>query len=134
MDMSSIDSGIKMEKEGENFYKQNAENCTDPFAKQLLLILAYEENRHYQLMKSSREGLNGLMYTTFFKKVIYEFEQMTKSKQNLINNTSVLDILHKALEIEDKSIKLYAEQANNVHDSNLKNFFLGFMGYKTEIN
>ena len=123
--MSILDFGMQMEKEGENFYKQNAEKCTDPNAVKLLLLLAYEETRHYQLIKTHKEGLNGPMYTPFLKKVTNVFKQMKETNQNFVkNNASIIDVLHKALEIEDKSIKLYAEQANKTEDKMLKDFFL----------
>jgi rubrerythrin len=117
--------GMQMEKEGEEFYRHSAEKVNDPQSRKLLLLLASEEKRHYELVKIYEQELSGVMYSSFLKEVKTVFEQMKGSENNIIEEKStIMDILEKALRIEEKSVELYKREAEKTDNKELKECLL----------
>lgn len=58
----ALDIGIKAEKEAYEFYKRSAEDSKDPEAKKMFLMLAGEEDKHYELLMAEKQALMGQFY------------------------------------------------------------------------
>ena len=58
----ALDIGIKAEKEAYEFYSKNAEDTEDPDAKKMFLMLAEQEDRHYNLLTAEKQALTGQFY------------------------------------------------------------------------
>ncbi len=56
-DVAALEFGMETEQLSYNLYKRAAEEQTDPAAKQVYELLAREENRHYEILQSSRDYL-----------------------------------------------------------------------------
>jgi len=56
-DVAALEFGMETEQLSYNLYRRAAEEQTDPAARQAYELLAREENRHYQLLQSSRDYL-----------------------------------------------------------------------------
>jgi rubrerythrin len=58
----ALDIGIKAEKEAYEFYSKSAEGTQDPDAKKMFLMLAEQEDRHYNLLTAEKQALTGQFY------------------------------------------------------------------------
>ncbi|HEX7400941.1 MAG TPA: ferritin family protein [candidate division Zixibacteria bacterium] len=58
----ALDIGIKAEKEAYTFYNNNAKSSSDPEAKKMFLMLAEQEDRHFNLLLAERQALIDQFY------------------------------------------------------------------------
>jgi rubrerythrin len=58
----ALDIGIKAEKEAYEFYSKSAEETKDPDAKKMFLMLAEQEDRHYNLLTAEKQALTDQFY------------------------------------------------------------------------
>ncbi len=58
----ALDTGIKAEKEAYEFYSKNAEETQDPDAKKMFLMLAEQEDRHFNILMAEKQALIGQFY------------------------------------------------------------------------
>jgi rubrerythrin len=58
----ALDIGIKAEKEAYEFYNRSAESSKDPEAKKMFLMLAGEEDRHYNVLMAEKQALIDQFY------------------------------------------------------------------------
>ena len=58
----ALDIGIKAEKEAYEFYSKNATEAKDPEAKKMFLMLAEQEDRHYNLLTAEKQAVIGQFY------------------------------------------------------------------------
>jgi rubrerythrin len=56
-DVAALEFGMETERLSYDLYKKSAEEQTDPSAKKAYQLLAEEENRHYEILQSSRDYL-----------------------------------------------------------------------------
>jgi rubrerythrin len=58
----ALDIGIKAEKEAYEFYSKSATEAKDPEAKKMFLMLAEQEDRHYNLLTAEKQAVIGQFY------------------------------------------------------------------------
>jgi len=58
----ALDIGIKAEKEAYEFYRERAGETQDPDAKKMFLMLAEQEDRHFNLLTAEKQALIGQFY------------------------------------------------------------------------
>ncbi|MGB8657765.1 MAG: ferritin family protein [Candidatus Zixiibacteriota bacterium] len=58
----ALDIGIKAEKEAYEFYKSSAETSKDPDAKKMFLMLAEQEDRHFNILMAEKQALIDQFY------------------------------------------------------------------------
>ena len=58
----ALDIGIKAERGAYEFYSKSAEETRDPDAKKMFLMLAEQEDRHYNLLTAEKQALTGQFY------------------------------------------------------------------------
>ncbi|MCJ7790313.1 MAG: ferritin family protein [Candidatus Atribacteria bacterium] len=121
---------MKMEKDGENYYRELANKTEDIGLQNILKMLADEEVRHYniieQMMKSKASA--ELAETGILKKVKNIFIKI-KGK-NLVFNFDLpqINFYRKAQEIEEKSYKFYIEMSDKVEIESQRKVFLKLAG------
>lgn len=121
---------MKMEKDGENYYRELANKTEDIGLQNILKMLADEEVRHYniieQMMKSKASA--ELAETGILKKVKNIFIKI-KGK-NLVFNFDLpqINFYRKAKEIEEKSYKFYIEMSDKVEIESQRKVFLKLAG------
>lgn len=121
---------MKMEKDGENYYRELANKTEDIGLQNILKMLADEEVRHYniieQMMKSKTSA--ELAETGILKKVKNIFIKI-KGK-NLVFNFDLpqINFYRKAQEIEEKSYKFYIEMSDKVEIESQRKVFLKLAG------
>jgi len=121
---------MKMEKDGENYYRELANKTEDIGLQNILKMLADEEVRHYsiieQMIKSKASA--ELAETGILKKVKNIFIKI-KGK-NLVFNFDLpqINFYRKAQEIEEKSYKFYIEMSDKVEIESQRKVFLKLAG------
>ena len=121
---------MKMEKDGENYYRELANKTENIGLQNILKMLADEEVRHYniieQMMKSKASA--ELAETGILKKVKNIFIKI-KGK-NLVFNFDLpqINFYRKAQEIEEKSYKFYIEMSDKVEIESQRKVFLKLAG------
>jgi len=58
----ALDIGIKAEKEAYEFYNKSAEETKDPDAKKMFLMLAEQEDSHFNILTAEKQALTGQFY------------------------------------------------------------------------
>jgi rubrerythrin len=121
---------MKMEKDGENYYRELANKTEDIGLQNILKMLADEEVRHYniieQMMKSKASA--ELAETGILKKVKNIFIKI-KGKNLVFNfDLSQINFYRKAQEIEEKSYKFYIEMSDKVEIESQRKVFLKLAG------
>jgi len=116
---------MKMELDGENYYKKQADKMTHPALKKIFEELADDEKRHYQIFKGMAAGkrpeYEAAFKTDILKTTKNVFQKLSASQKQIDDlPKSVKDAWDGALEIEDKSVKFYRGEANKTAEPDQK--------------
>ena len=122
--MSVFEFAMKMEQDGEKFYRDLAQKTQNEGLKQIFTNLADEEVKHYNLFKSMAERNAG----------DYESGDVLSSSKNIfegMKDTGSIDIsgdagqveaYRQALEWEEKAYAFFTEKAKEATDPKEKKF------------
>jgi rubrerythrin len=121
-DVDIIKFAMQMELDGQAFYSKAAEATDNAQLKKVLLTLADEEKKHYRVFKSMSEGdmtaaetsLGEKSETPHLAKSI--FQQMTEAGVETLGGDDVETLWQQALEIEQKSERMYRQAAREEPD------------------
>ncbi|MBI2909021.1 MAG: ferritin family protein [Chloroflexi bacterium] len=116
-----IDAAKEVERKGEAFYRQAAQTLADPKAKKMLLSLAEDEVHHLEKLEAIRHALQkafpaltppadvGDMAARFKDRLFPEppSEILTQD-----NKAAEITVLERGVKLEQDSIKLYEEAAD----------------------
>ena len=123
--MEIFQYAMQMEKDGENFYREVAQQSPNRGIKAILTMLADEEVRHYNAIEKMKSAepvqLAEGSVLTEAKNV---FAQLKESGEKFTSETNQISLYKKALDIEKKSQDFYTEKADEVSDTNAKELFL----------
>ncbi|MBD3403025.1 hypothetical protein GF420_09020 [candidate division GN15 bacterium] len=122
-----LDFAMQMELDGRQFYLNGAENTNNPGLKKIFKQLADEEHRHYHVFKRLKEGevadaiseMKGSGDTLTLTKSL--FEEMAESGKTTLPGESEKDVWTEARTIEEKSVQMYADEAEKQSDPERKN-------------
>ena len=111
--MNIYEFAMKMEKDGEQFYRDLSDKTSAKSLKSIFDLLANTEAKHYEIVMKLYQGSNepDLPEDTLFTDVKNVFEEIKEEKDNFQLNGTEADLYKKALSIEEKSYDFYAEQA-----------------------
>ncbi|MEW6519148.1 MAG: ferritin family protein [Thermodesulfobacteriota bacterium] len=118
---------MQMEKDGENYYRQLAEQSRSAGIKKIFVMLADEEVKHYRVVEllSKKSGNPQMAETKVLENVRNIFVEMKKNKEELhIDTTEEVQKYRKARDIEDQSQKFYQEKAGETKDEGERRIFL----------
>jgi rubrerythrin len=121
--MDIFDFAMKMEKDGEHYYRELDRSTRNAGLKSILEMLIEAEVRHYRLfenMKAHKAVEVG--DAPILKDVRNIFEQM-KQRKDFEVDVSQKDLYLKAQEVEAKSRAFYLEQAEKMQDAAQKTAF-----------
>jgi len=110
--MSVFEFAMQMEQDGKAYYEKMAENAANASIKKILLQLAEDEQKHYNIFKKFNEGdLSGVEELKSSRSVILDtaknvFQQIA-GDQGLNFTADVRAAWEKAQEIEKKSEDFY---------------------------
>jgi len=106
--MNILEYAIKMEREGEAYYRKQAEINKNGSLNKVCLLLADEEKAHAAILESK---MNSQKYTLDKSEIVSQttniFSELENMKSEIKEIPSQLDFYRFALENEQKSIDLY---------------------------
>lgn len=116
--MDAFDYAMKMEKDGEAYYRDLAAKAGDKGLTQILTFLADEEVKHFNIFKRMKEGkVEELPKSTTVQDVKNVFEKMRDSGETFLFDAGQAEYYKKAQEIEKESEDFYREQAKKTEDA-----------------
>ena len=122
--MSVFDFAMQMELDGKSFYEEQAAKTETPQLKKLLLEMASDEQKHYEIFKAMKEGenvsYNSEKATQIFKSAKTIFEELKSSGTEFAFDSDLLDAWVQAREIEKKAEAFYRQKADEVDDAGQK--------------
>jgi rubrerythrin len=122
--MSVFEFAMKMEEDGRAFYLQHAEKTTIPSLKSVLIELAEDELKHYNIFKAMRDGkiaeYKESEKTTILSTVKNVFESLKAENKELPLNNDAKKLWVEAQRIEKTSESFYREKADEVDDQSQK--------------
>lgn len=121
--MDAWQVAMKMERDGEKFYRGLAEKAVNPGLREIVNQLASDEAKHYEvfcnMQQSPGEYEKTALSTTdgnIFKQIIVKntFDHL---------DTSQLELYQKAMESEQQSQEFYLAEATRTQDPNQRNIY-----------
>ncbi|MBL4901911.1 ferritin family protein [Desulfotalea psychrophila] len=125
--MNIYDYAMQMEKDGENYYRKLAQQCTTGGLVKIFTMLADEEVKHYKIVELLKGRVKDpqLAETNVLENVKNIFVEMKDVKQELkVDTSEETDNYRKARDIEDMSQKFYLEKAEQVEGEQYRQIFL----------
>jgi rubrerythrin len=114
-----------MEKDGEAFYRGIAENTKDKGLKTILIGLAEDEVKHFNIFKELEKKANpDYAATSILTDAKNVFVEMKSNSEDTNFPDDHVDAYRKALEVELKSEAFYKEKAEEVEEAYAKELFL----------
>ena len=121
--MNILEYAMKMEKDGEKYYREMARNTGNPGLKRILTMLADDEVKHYKIVEGMRKMAGPQMAETqVLSSAKTIFSEM--DPKNISDETGQNELLKKAQDLEVESQKLYEDKAAETDDPDQKDLLL----------
>lgn len=115
---------MQMEKDGEEYYRQLAQQTGNKGLKNILTMLADEEVKHYKTIEKMRTERPQPATTKILARAKSIFAKIKKSDEGLNFESEQIGLYKKAQDIEKNSEQFYREKANKVEEKYQKELFL----------
>jgi len=124
--MNIFEFAMKMEQDGEAYYRELAEKSSHSGLKNILNLLANEEVKHYDVLKklSRQETKTTMEETQILTDVKNVFVQMKEQGTSFDMKMPQAEFFVKAKEIEEKSYHFYVEKAREIESENARKLLL----------
>ena len=123
--MNVFEFAMQMEMDGKAYYEENAARVDDPGLKKILMELAEDEQKHYNLFKALKDGADARFEAAEETKILTSvknvFQTMKDKNQSFAFADEAKNIWAEAQLVEKKSEEFYREKAKEVDDDNQKN-------------
>ena len=127
--MNIFNFAMQMEKDGEAYYRDLAARSGEAGLSHILGMLADDEVKHYQIMKSFQESVPAQLADT---KVLEDahniFSQMRRQGPGELLELGQVELYRKAQELEKGSEDFYRQKAGELSDSFQQEIFLKIAG------
>lgn len=106
---------MQFEKDGEAYYRDLASKCNLEGLKNILILMAEDEAKHYEVLKQlkDREGTE-IIDTAVLLNAKNIFTRIKDSGQDLPTDISEIEFYKKAIKVEKDSEDFYREKAAEV--------------------
>jgi rubrerythrin len=122
--MDIYEYAMKMEKDGETYYRELAGKTVNKGLKNIFTMLADAEVVHYDIFRKMRDKEKvATGQTEILSGVKNIFEKLREEKDTEVNDTEI-ELYKKAQEVEKASRDFYLKQAEEVQDTARKEIFL----------
>ncbi len=122
--MNVFEYAMKMETDGRQFYLEHANKVALPEFKKILLELADDEQKHYNLFKALHDSqpaeYKQSQKTTILATAKNVFEAAKSAGKDFHFQSDAVKIWEQALEVEKKSEEFYRQKAREVSHANEK--------------
>ena len=122
--MNIFDFALKMEKDGEDFYRKIAAKTKNKGLQVILTMLADEEVKHYKAIESMKINEYEMAKTSILDEAKNIFAEMKGQEQEFETEKEQIALYEKALEIEKKSQDFYNEKAQQSNLEEQKDLFV----------
>jgi len=123
--MNLLELALKMEMEGNAYYKKLASETIVPGLKTIFTNLAMDEQKHYETISKMWEGVTLAMAdSNILEGAKNVFQELLKDQQIADSMKKSLDGYQHAMKIEADSVKLYEEMAGKENDPERRNLIL----------
>ena len=122
--MGIFEYAMQMEKDGEDYYRQLAQQAANKGMKTILTMLADEEVKHYNAIQKAKIGKSQATETAILTDAKNVFAQIEESSESFDSGIEQIELYRKAQNIEKKSRDFYLERANEVAEEYQKELFL----------
>jgi len=125
----AIKTAIQLEKDGQAFFNQAAEETSNELGKKMFRKLAGDEVRHLQTFKKMFQTITDpktwkqLMASGSPQKRMLFFDQKAAQRTPAEKGAGELNALQQALEVERKAITFFKETAQETDDPEAKRIF-----------
>jgi rubrerythrin len=120
-DMDIYEYAMQLEKNGEDHYRRMAENTGDKGLKSIYSMLADDEVRHLEFFGKMKEDAAAVPSDTGIVDAARNvFSDIAESTGGFSESISQKELYEKALDLEEKTRKLYLDKASETDDDNLK--------------
>ena len=124
--MNIFEFAMKMEKDGELFYREMVKKTTNKNLKALLTLLADDEVKHYNLLNLMNSQQNPeLVETHVLRETKNIFQKMYEDDKVQAFDFQEHKMFEKALEAEEMSEDFYTQKASETGIPYQKSIFLG---------
>ncbi len=121
--MDIFDYALKMEKDGESFYREIASKTNNKGLQTILTMLADEEVKHYRAIENMRQDKYQMTETTVLDDARNIFVEMKDAGEEFKPEQEQTTLYEKAQEIEKKSQQFYQEKSNQTDKDDQKKLF-----------
>ena len=118
--MDIFDYALKMEKDGENFYREIAQKTSSKGLRKILTMLADEEVKHYKAIESMKQGKCQMTEATVLDDARNIFIEMKDSGEKFEPDQEQIQLYERAQAIEKESQQFYQEKASQADEDNQK--------------
>ncbi len=115
---------MQMEKDGEYYYRQLAQQTANKGLKTILVMLADEEVKHYKAIEKIKTAEPHMAETTILTDAKNVFVQIQESSESFDFDLEQIELYKKAQDIEEASRDFYLENAGQVEEEYQKDIFL----------
>jgi len=110
--MDIFEYAMQMEKDGEDYYRQLAQQTENKGLKTILSMLADEEVKHYNVIEKMKTEKPQMVETTILSNANNVFAQLKESDEKFDSDIEQKELYIKAQDIEKESQDFYTEKAN----------------------
>ncbi len=122
--MNIFEFAMKMEQDGRAYYLENAEKTTVTELKKILVELAEDEQRHYDIIKALRDDQStdfaDFETSTILTTARNVFENLRAEEKDLSQKSGAKAIWEEARDVEKKAEEFYRGKAKEVSDERQK--------------
>jgi len=122
--MNIFEYAIQMEKDGETYYRQLAQQTVNKGLKTILTMLADEEVKHYNAIEKMKTTESHMVETTILGDAKNVFVQIQESSESFDFEPGQIELYKKAQDIEERSRDFYLEKASQVEEEYQKDILL----------
>lgn len=124
--MNIYEYAIKMEKDGESYYREQAQKTNNKGLVSILTILADSEVKHYKTLEKMRDEDKTAAFadTMVLEGAKNIFAEMKEKNQDLNLNADETEFYEKAKEIEKEAYKFYLNKSGEVENEHYKKILL----------
>lgn len=116
---------MQMEQDGEAYYRELAAKSGEAGLKHILNMLADDEQKHYQIMKSLQESIPAhLVETKVLENASNIFSEMSRHGPGQLLELGQEGLYRKAQDLEKKSEDFYKQKAAELEDPAQQRIFL----------
>jgi rubrerythrin len=122
--MNIFEYAMKMEEEGEEYYRQLAQQTANEGLQTILTMLADEEVKHYNTLERMQTTEPHMAETTILTDARNIFVRIKESGESFDFDIKQTELYRKAQDIEKESCDFYMTKANEVTKEYQKGLFL----------